>query len=633
MKNPVANPISSGKTIFLLLILLAFFFSDSFRAYSQTSPDMKQQFEQKMSEFLGVKVSIEDYQLQFTTVKLRKILIGEKNQPDKPWARIDNLSATCDFMALLGGNLILEDLNLDGMICDIPATLLLEARKKQKIQASSPAIDRSFADLPFLNLSAKEIELKVIDKSRVFNLALESLEITREKGSDKLLAQISGLLSGRQSSKGKPSEFSGKLQAKVNLSGMISAPKVNGIAEIKSLKLQDQLLKQPVSVTAGTLQIFENRVETRNFPVTWGNSKVTISGTASNFKQLQLGLSYRIDPLAFAELSSAFISTKGITVTGTGTSEGVVKGSLSGFSVNGSLSVPLCTIEAPVQAASNQKYVFPFRNLTSSYTYSGNQILIQRARAEIFAGRLAGQGKVFTGTSPVKFEFRVDGTGLRAEKFLSENTTQKNVVSGPVNANLNVSGNSSGLTTLAGSGNFNMQNGHYEAPPVITPMLSLVNLREFASGDIESGKGTFALSNGYLSTNDLVFVARAGKAYYRGQVGLDTSLSGKMTIIFDQEAVRRSSALQQISLDGRSASIPSRVEGTLLTPSFPGFSAQKLLELGLKRKGQRMLQDIFLPRKDKPADQSENQQQQQQEPKKEKPEEKIIEGLKDIFKF
>jgi hypothetical protein len=178
-----------------------------------------------------------------------------------------------------------------------------------------------------------------------------------------------------------------------------------------------------------------------------------------------------------------------------------------------------------------------------------------------------------------------------------------------------------------------MQNGHYEAPPVITPMLSLVNLREFASGDIESGKGTFALNNGYLSTNDLVFVARAGKAYYRGQVGLDTSLSGKMTIIFDQEAVRRSSALQQISLDGRSASIPSRVEGTLLTPSFPGFSAQKLLELGLKRKGQRMLQDIFLPRKDKPAEQSENQQQQQQEPKKEKPEEKIIEGLKDIFKF
>jgi hypothetical protein len=219
------------------------------------------------------------------------------------------------------------------------------------------------------------------------------------------------------------------------------------------------------------------------------------------------------------------------------------------------------------------------------------------------------------------------GNGLKVEQFLSENSSQKKVVTGTANAEFNASGNSSGLKSMQGDGSFKMLNGHYQAPPVVTPVLSMLNLRQFSSGDIESGKGSFKLKNGIMNTNDLLFIAEAGKVYYRGQVGLDTSLSGKMSIIFVQNAVSKSRVLQEISLDGKLAKIPTRVEGTLLNPSFPGLSAQKLLELGLKRKGQKMIQDILLPG-GKKDDSTETETQQEQK----RPEEQLLEGLQNIFK-
>jgi hypothetical protein len=99
--------------------------------------------------------------------------------------------------------------------------------------------------------------------------------------------------------------------------------------------------------------------------------------------------------------------------------------------------------------------------------------------------------------------------------------------------------------------------------------------------------------------------------------------------MFSQQAVAKSHTLKQISLNDRTANIPTRVEGTLLEPSFPGFGPEKLLELGLRRKGQKMLQDILSPQKNREADNNDNQK----EDKKRKPEQQIIDGLKDIFKF
>lgn len=126
----------------------------------------------------------------------------------------------------------------------------------------------------------------------------------------------------------------------------------------------------------------------------------------------------------------------------------------------------------------------------------------------------------------------------------------------------------------------------------------------------------------------MVVLTSAGKGYYRGQIGLDTSIKGKMNLMFSEEAVKRSKALQQISLDGRSAGIPTNVEGTLTSPSFPGFSAQKLLELGLKRTGQRILIDILSPQKKEGKS-----TQQQTDSKKTDPGQKIRKELEKIFKF
>jgi hypothetical protein len=458
---------------------------------------------------------------------------------------------------------------------------------------------------------------------------VESANINRKKDSDTIALNFVGDLSASGLHNRKNYDFKTRLSTNLKLEGQLSSPKINGSTNIYGFKVTSPLLGQSLYIRAGYVEFVDNSIRPRNLEIDWGSSKIYLSGEANKIFDPELALSYKIDPLAFAEISSAFVSTQGITLTGNGTAKGNIIGRLNDFSVKGSLNVPDFKIEAPLDNESNEKYLFPFKNLSASYNYAKETIQIKPVKTEIFGGKLSGQGKVFAFSNPVKFELNASGHSLKAENFLSTNTTQNNVVSGPFSVNLQAHGNALGLKTLNGKGNFLMNNGRYQTPPVVTPLLSLINLQEFASGPIETGKGTFNLKSGILSTQDLVFVANAGKAYYRGQIGLDTSLSGKMTIMFSQQAVAKSHTLKQISLNDRTANIPTRVEGTLLEPSFPGFGPEKLLELGLRRKGQKMLQDILSPQKNREADNNDNQK----EDKKRKPEQQIIDGLKDIFKF
>jgi hypothetical protein len=391
--------------------------------------------------------------------------------------------------------------------------------------------------------------------------------------------------------------------------------------------LQNPVLKQTVRVAVGQFGLSDNGIRVKNLSGSWGSSKFSVSGEIKDFSALTMSLNYKIDPLAFGELSTVILAKEGITLDGNGISSGTLNGPLANYVVKGTLSLPYCNINALFEQNSDSKYVFPFKSVEAAYRVVGDKILVQNARAGIFSGHISGNGKVFTGNTPAKFEMNLTGTGLRVEEFLSENSTQKKAVSGPANAKIYASGDTRGLATWNGNGSFSMNNGRYTAPPVVTPVLSLVNLRQYANGSIQSGNGTFKLIKGVLDTQDLVFVTDAGKAYYRGQVGLDTSLNGKMNLMFSAEAIRSSSALQQISLDGKNASIPTRVEGTLLNPSFPGISAQKLLELGLQRQGQKMLQDILNPGKNRSEDSKDESQNN------DRPEKQILDGLKDIFKM
>ncbi len=610
---------------FVLFMALLLNFSITGSGLCQSDNSLKKQFENKISEWLGVAVHVNDYRLEYATIHLSGIQIGDSKQPEKPHGQIDKLSVTCDFMSLLGGKLILNDISLGKTNINLTrnrhGTFFPDKPKNE----SSKESNSSFADLPFLNLSGNSITINLseITKGRFVKFSLKDLKLSRNKDSDKLSIESSSFLESGIAATAVDASL--EIGLKLALSGFLSKPDAEGTATVKKLKVKNAALKQEASIDEGIIKINDGRLQLDELKGKWGKSAMTLSGEVKNISDFSFRFSYAVNPIMLEEFSQIFVGQSGITFSGQGSTSGSISGSRKSFNLVGELAWPSFKIEAPVANGSRDKFVFPFKNVASSYSYNGRQMNIENASAEIFSGKINGNGSFFYRSGLVNFDMNLTGTGLRTEQFLGENSSQKNIVSGPVNAYFKASGDSSGLTSMNGSGNLTMLNGRYQTPPVVTPLLSMVNLKEFSSGEIQSGNGTFALKSGILHTSDLLFVATAGRISYQGHVGLDTSLKGNLNIVFTEESVNKSRALQQISLDGKTASIPSKVEGTLFSPSFPGFSAEKLLELGLKRTGQKILIDVLTPRKKEPADDSSNQKKK--EPKK------ILNDLKKIFKF
>jgi len=308
----------------------------------------------------------------------------------------------------------------------------------------------------------------------------------------------------------------------------------------------------------------------------------------------QTALSFTVKPLDLTDLASFFLAEHGYQVRGSGEAEGTIAGPPAGLNIEGEAKIPSGQIIAPISSSNKTAYAFPFQNLSTRFRFVGGILSINEARARVFGGTLQGNGSINPRQAPIRFDLNATGESLRTEAFLAENTSQKQVISGPINGNLNAKGDITGLSSWNGNGSVNMKSGRYQAPPVVTPILSALNLSQFASGDLTGINGTFALRNGIMTTEDLTFLSTIGKAFYRGDVGLDTTLNGDLNLVFAQVAVAQSQILQQISLDGTSVSIPTKVRGTLLAPLFPGFSPGKLAQLGLQRTGQKVLQDVLL---------------------------------------
>lgn len=590
---------------------------------------IKQQFEQKMSQLIGISVTVEDYRLEYSTIHLSNIKIGDKTLPEMPFLTVKKLSGTCDLMSLFGGNLVLKDVLIASLTCELTRNETGEFVTGKAASPKQTAEKKKIADLPFLKLEIVDLTLKINDKKgkQTISTHIDTATLAKTKLAEQLATNFSGSAKATSHLGKQTGDFETAFSGKLNLNGALPTPSIDGTISIKDLHLTNKVLGQTIKLAQGSFSFAENSIKTSNLKAAWGKSVINISGQLSDLRKRVLAMTYSIDPINMAEISNALISTQGFSVSGIGSSKGQITGTPTNISLTGTLELTTCNLTIPLDKPKNDSYIFPFTNLFAAYRYSAGEIKIDKATTSIFSGHLNGSGNVFITENPVRIQMRANAAGIRAEKFLSENSTEKNAISGPIDANISANGNSSGLNTWNGSGNFSMRNGSYQAPPVITPVLSLVNLREFSSGTIQSGQGTFQMRNGILTTNDLVFISNAGKAFYRGNVGLDTSLSGKMNIVFAQEAVKSSPALQQISLDGKSADLPTNVAGTLLSPSFPGFSPQGLLELGLKRQGQKLLQDLIFKRKSEPADAGNVSKEENNDPGKQ-----IMQGLQNIFK-
>ncbi|NLI79282.1 MAG: AsmA-like C-terminal region-containing protein [Candidatus Riflebacteria bacterium] len=533
---------------------------------AQEAGGLQQQFERKISEFVGVPVSVREYGLEYSTVRLRGVRMGDPAQPTLPAAELGELSATCDLMSLLGGKLVLQEISL----ATLTGRLTLDEGgalvRGGAVKPASASLPLDLRDLPFTMIRGTGLAIRIDDHQRrgSLHLRIPAAAVTKSEDRSGLAVELAGAVAWAADGPADP----------------------------------------PTDLAAGKL-----------------------SGRITDLAAPKVSFGFALDPLNLSAIGTLLLPPGGYRLSGAGAVAGTLAGPLAQMTITGKVTVASGAVIAPVSANDASTYTFPWQDLVAPFHFAGKTLSISKARATMFGGRLEADATVHPGRVPAGFEMKAQAAGLRAESFLSQNTTQKQVVAGPVDGSFEATGDASGLSSWNGKGSLAMREGAYHAPPVITPVLSLLNLDEFAAGDIQEGRGTFLLRRGIMTTDDLFFQSPVGRADYRGDVGLDTSLKGKLDLVFARPAVEKSRVLQELSLDGVSVKVPTRVEGTLLAPSFPGFSPQKLLELGLQRKGQKMLQDVLLGGNRSPAPAASGTAQPRKDPAQE-----LLDGLGGLFR-
>lgn len=533
---------------------------------AQEAGGLQQQVERKISEFVGLPVSVREFGLDYSTVRLRGVRIGDAARPTMPAAEIGELSASCDLMSLLGGKLVLQEISLATLTGRLTLDESGALVRGGPANPASGSLPLDLRDLPFGKIRGTALAIGIHDRQR-----------------------------------------GGTLHLRVPLAAVAKAADGSGL----DVEL------------AGAVGWAADGQPAPSADFAAGNLSGRITGLAAP----QVSLGFSLDPLTLSAIGTLLLPPGGYRLSGAGAVAGTLAGPLAKMIIAGQVTVASGAVIAPVSASDATAFTFPWQDLVAPFHFTGKTLTISKARATLFGGRFEADATVHPGRVPAGFEVKAQATGVRAEAFLSQNTTQKQVVAGPVDGTFQATGDATGLASWNGKGSVAMRAGTYLAPPVITPVLSLLNLKEFASGDIQEGRGTFDLRRGIMTTGDLFFQSTIGRADYRGDVGLDTSLKGKLDLVFARPAVERSRVLQELSLDGVSVKVPTRVEGTLLVPSFPGFSPQKLLELGLQRKGQKMLQDVLLGGKKSPAPAASGTAQPRKDPAQE-----LLDGLGGLFK-
>lgn len=611
------------------------------------APGIKEQFEQKISELVGVPVAVKDYKLSYATVILTGVRIGQTAQSELPSAEIKELSATCDMMSLLGGNLVMKEIKIKSM----KAAITLDSAGKPILgTVKSPAAtapELSIENLPFDKISVSKFELRIASKKsgKTVLMQMPSATVARSESGSQLSIDFAGSLSLYGANK---ADAAAELPFKADMKLQTLKPlQVSGLATIKSASVE--------TLVAVIGALVPGHIDGLSLAGGQTGAELKFSGAADKQVQFSFNAELKnIDSIVYNASPEIKKVSAQLVMTGKMADGSVsadvaisnaaltiparkidmnnvsiklqVKNVAKNLSLTGSASVPRFDFDLPVSSTNRSSYLFPFIDVSTSFNYSDNVFTINSAQAKLFGGSLSGSGKVFPGKHPVQLQVNAKGSDLRAEAFLDSNTTQKQVITGPVGGTFKADGDIETLASWNGTGSLQMQNGRYNTPPVVTPFLSLVNLKEYSSGDISEASATFVIRQGIMTTNDMMFLSSAGRADYRGDVGLDTSLKGNLEIRFAPVAVAKSRVLQQISLDGKTASIPSRVEGTLLAPVFPGFKPEKLLELGLKRQGQKLLIDILNPRSKEPASAEPAPTTKKTEPKD------LLKDLGNIFK-
>ena len=239
----------------------------------------------------------------------------------------------------------------------------------------------------------------------------------------------------------------------------------------------------------------------------------------------------------------------------------------------------------------------------SPVAFAGNRLTLSQMAFRAYSG--TGAGRVFANVlaSPVTWTLDADLQHLDIARFLSENTTAKDKVTGTGSLQARLRGSSATPVerTVAGTVALSIADGTIRNFPLVAAVYSAFKVGTGGRDlDFQSLTGTFTVADARATTTDLTARGRELTMTASGTLGFDQSIAMSGTVLFSAaksaEFVHSVKELSALRNEEGELPVPFTVSGTAADPHF-AIDVADLLRRGaqneLKRRLGEKIKDLF----------------------------------------
>jgi len=234
-------------------------------------------------------------------------------------------------------------------------------------------------------------------------------------------------------------------------------------------------------------------------------------------------------------------------------------------------------LSGDVSAARVQVGKVPLSELSAKIAITPDGVVdITGGRARAFSGSLAGDVRIALGGAEPRYTFRVKGTDLEMNDFLSRLTPLKDAFFGKMELAGDFEGE--GLTAaeavakLKATGTALAANGRVTPNPVLAQLAQLLGVAELRQINFRTMKSGFRVGGGRVSVDDFAIDAPDAKWNLAGSVGFDGTLDYRLDIrlskpLADRAIARAGDFARAFADEKGELLVPLVIGGTALSPS------------------------------------------------------------------
>lgn len=526
-------------------------------------------------------------------------ILIKKEPKEKPSADVDLLVSK---ISLSKGKLIFEDRSGKA------PTPFRYSLDDVEFSSNDMALDRTF---PF-KASAKVTGASLALEGKAANLSTKpSLDANFSlTGAD--LKKIVAGLPPKFTVKLKPYDPAGIMNAKLHLSGAVSAPMQlikSGEFELKDITFN---LSGALRLVLAGKMALKGSESSGNFTLRIGENKLRINLTASNLFAKPVTIN--------SDIKSEKFDLAGLT--GKDKSPPSAAGAKP---ESGPLNLPV-RATGSLQIAQTSYKGLPVSGLLMKYRLIDNIFTVDQLSGNVAGGSFSGTALIDLGQKGFVYSTRLKVQGVQADTLVSAfspRATEK--VFGTLTLNAELSGKGTQSDTikrnLDGSGDFNLSNGRLTGSGLVLKLAQFLNLEQLRTIHFNSFAGKFRVEKGRVSLDSGISGGDV-QITPKGSAGFDKTLDLSLTTRLSPQLagrVTRGEAGKFLTDDKGWGIVPLKVGGTFSSPKFsldPTAVTQQV-KTRAREKLQQTIEEKFLKRKEG-------------EPKR--PEQDLLEkGLKGIF--